>query len=313
MHLRVFLSRWRKYVPCPACGGARLRPEALAVRVGGNNFADVCGLKIRDALIFLNQLELPEWRQQIAKPLIKDVRSRLSYLQDVGLGYVALDRPLRTLSGGEAQRVALTSTLGSSLVDMLYVLDEPSVGLHPADVGPLSTAIEQLQTRGNTVVVVEHEEEVIRRADHVVEFGPGAGEDGGRVVFQGTPSELQKATDSRTGDWLAGRRTLGGATCRTPQGWIKLRGARGNNLQNETVEFPLGVLCLVPGVSGAGKSTLVDKTLYPAAARRVKKDLEPADLPQPLDYDDVLGSGQIEDIVLIDQSPIGRSPRSNPT
>jgi excinuclease ABC subunit A len=312
MHLRVYLSRWRKYVPCPACNGTRLRPEALAVRIDGKNFADVCRLQVREALGFLANLQLAEWQQKIARPLLHDVCSRLTYLKEAGLGYVALNRPLRTLSSGEAQRVALTSTLGSSLVDMLYVLDEPSVGLHPADVGPLATAIQQLQVRGNTVVVVEHEEEVIRRADHVVEFGPGAGEDGGRVVFQGTPSELQKATDSRTGDWLAGRRTLGGGQRRTPQGWIKLRDARGNNLQNVTVEFPLGVLCLVTGVSGAGKSTLVDKTLYPALARRVKKDLEAADLPTPLDYDDVLGSGQIEDVILIDQGPIGRSPRSNP-
>jgi excinuclease ABC subunit A len=313
MHLRVFLSRWRKYVLCPACGGARLRPEALAVRLGDKNFANVCSLKIRDAVKYLDELQLPEWRQQIAKPLIKDVRSRLTYLQDVGLGYVALDRSLRTLSGGEAQRVALTSTLGSSLVDMLYVLDEPSVGLHPADVGPLSAAIEQLQSRGNTVVVVEHEEEIIRRANLIVEFGPDAGEDGGRVVFQGTPKELEKTKDSRTGDWLAGRRSLGGGKRRTPaQGWIKLRGARGNNLQNVTVEFPLGVLCLVTGVSGAGKSTLVDKTLYPAIARRVKKSDDPADFDQPLSYDDVLGLGQLEDVILIDQSPIGRSPRSNP-
>lgn len=313
MHLRVFLSRWRKYVPCPACGGARLRPEALAVRLGDKNFADVCRLKIRDALTFLDELQLPAWRQKISQPLIKDVHSRLNYLKDVGLGYVALDRPLRTLSGGEAQRVALTSTLGSSLVDMLYVLDEPSVGLHPADVGPLSTAIEQLQSRGNTVVVVEHEEEIIRQANLIVEFGPDAGEDGGRVVFQGTPHELEKAKDSRTGDWLAGRRRLGGGPRRTAtQGWVKLRGARGNNLQNMTVEFPLGVLCLVTGVSGAGKSTLVDKTLYPAIARRVKKSDDPTEFQQPLPYDDVLGLGQLDDVILIDQSPIGRSPRSNP-
>jgi excinuclease ABC subunit A len=313
MHLRVFLSRWRKYVPCPACGGARLRPEALAVHLGGKNFADVCGLKIRDALTFLDELPLPEWQQKIAQPLVKDVRSRLTYLRDVGLGYVGLDRSLRTLSSGEAQRVALTSTLGSSLVDMLYVLDEPSVGLHPADVGPLSAAIEQLQSRGNTVVVVEHEEEIIRRADLIVEFGPDAGDDGGRVVFQGSPQDLERAKNSRTGDWLAGRRSLGSGRRRaTTQGWIKLRGGRGNNLQNVTVEFPLGVLCLVTGVSGAGKSTLVDKTLYPAIARRVKKSDDPADFDQPLPYDDVLGLGQLEDIIFIDQSPIGRSPRSNP-
>jgi excinuclease ABC subunit A len=210
--------------------------------------------------------------------------------------------------------VALTATLGSSLVDMLYVLDEPSVGLHPADVEPLATAIERLKQRGNTVVVVEHEEMIIRRADQVVEFGPGAGDDGGRVVFQGTPAKLITTKDSRTGDWLAGRRTLGSDSTRrtASQGWLKLRGARGNNLQNVTVELPLGVLCLVTGVSGAGKSTLVNHTLYPAVARQLRKDGDPADLPQPLDCDDVLGVGQLQDVVHIDQSPIGRSPRSNP-
>jgi excinuclease ABC subunit A len=307
------LSRWRKYVPCPACGGTRLRPEVLAVRINDRNFADVCSLRIRDALAFLAELQLPEWRQQVARSLLADVRSRLTYLEEVGLGYVALDRPLRTLSSGEAQRVALTSTLGSSLVDMLYVLDEPSVGLHPADIRPLAAAIRQLQARGNTVVVVEHEEEIIRMADSVVEFGPDAGDDGGRIVFQGTPQDLESATDSRTGDWLAGRRSLGSGQRRTAaQGWVKLRGARGNNLQNVTVEFPLGVLCLVTGVSGAGKSTLVDKTLYPAIARRVKKVDDPTVLPVPLPYDDVLGIGQLDDVILIDQSPIGRSPRSNP-
>jgi excinuclease ABC subunit A len=313
MHLRVFLSRWRTYLPCPACGGARLRPEALAIRIGGKSFADVCHMKTIDALAFLNQLALPEWQQRIAHPLLADVHARLAYMIDVGLGYLAMDRPLRTLSGGEAQRVALTATLGSSLIDMLYVLDEPSVGLHPADVPPLATAVEQLQQRGNTVVVVEHEEEIIRRADQVVEFGPAAGDDGGRIVFQGTPKQLEANRDSRTGDWLAGRRTLGrgGPRRSTAQGWVKLRGARGNNLQNLTVEFPLGVLCLVTGVSGAGKSTLVDKTLYPALARRLQKESD-AEPPEPLEFDDVLGAGQLEVVVHIDQSPIGRSPRSNP-
>lgn len=314
MHLRVFLSRWRSYLPCPSCGGARLRPEALAVRLGGQNFAGVCRMKIRDALAFFEQLQVPDWQQKIAAPLVEDVRRRLAYLVDVGVGYLALDRPLRTLSGGEAQRVALTAALGSSLVDMLYVLDEPTVGLHPFDVEPLAAAIEGLNQRGNTVVVVEHEETVIRRADQVVEFGPGAGDDGGRVVFQGTPVDLLAAKDSRTGDWLTGRRTLGsdGPRRTASQGWLKLRGARGHNLQNVTVEFPLGVLCLVTGVSGAGKSTLVNHTLYPAVARQVRKDNDPADLPQPLDCDDVLGVGQLQDVVHIDQSPIGRSPRSNP-
>ncbi len=314
MHLRVFLSRWRSYRLCPACNGARLRPEALAVRVADRSFADICRLKIDEALQFFDELNWPDWQQQIAKPLLVDVRSRLAFLAEVGVGYIAIDRSLRTLSSGEAQRVALTTTLGSNLVDMLYVLDEPSVGLHPADVSPLAAAIERLHERGNTVVVVEHEPEIIRRSNRVVEFGPGAGTEGGRVIFQGTPKQLIRSKESRTGNWLSGRSGLSNAAARrsTGQGWVKLRGARGNNLQNLTVEFPLGVLCLVTGVSGAGKSTLVDKTLYPALARRFHKDDEPADLPQSLEYEDVLGTGQLDDVVHIDQSPIGRSPRSNP-
>jgi excinuclease ABC subunit A len=238
-----------------------------------------------------------------------EIDSRLHYLESVGLGYLTLDRPLRTLSTGESQRVALTSALGSSLVNMLYVLDEPSIGLHPHDVGPLVSAISDLRDRGNTVVVVEHEEEIIRAADQVVEIGPGAGEQGGEIVFQGTPQELQTDSQSITGDYLAGRRGIGvAAERRRPKhGWIRLVGARGNNLQNVEVEFPLGVLCLVSGVSGAGKSSLVEETLYPALCRQLGKDA-----PQPLPYDAVTGDGQIEQCVLMDQSPIGRSPRSNP-
>jgi excinuclease ABC subunit A len=313
MHLRVFLSRWRSYYPCQACSGARLRPEALAVRVGGKNFSDFSRWEIRQALDFFDSLELPAWKRQVGQPLVDEIRARLAFLADVGVGYIALDRPLRTLSGGEAQRVALTATLGSSLVDMLYVLDEPSVGLHPADVEALARSIEGLRDRGNTVVVVEHEEEIIRRADEVVEIGPGAGEDGGRLVFHGTPDEIVTCPNSRTGDWLAGRRRLGGGERRpTEHGWLKLIGARGNNLQQLTVEFPLGVLCLVTGVSGAGKSSLVQKTLYPALASRVHKNGAKSGDPPPLPCDELLGTGQLEDVVLIDQTPIGRSPRSNP-
>jgi len=317
MHLRVYLSRWRSYYPCTACHGARLRPEALAVQVGGKNFADVMRMEIRAALAYLESLKLAEWQRVIARPLVADVTRRLRYMIDVGVGYLTLDRALRTLSGGEAQRVALTATLGSNLVDMLYVLDEPSVGLHAADVDPLAGAIEALRDRGNTVVVTEHEEEIIRRADQIVEIGPGAGDDGGRLVFQGTPAEIVEASDSRTGDWLAGRRRVGSGRRRpTEQGWLKLTGARGNNLQNLTVEFPLGLLCLVTGVSGAGKSTLVQKTLYPALAgtlakKRDKED-EGAIAKEALPFDDLLGTGALEDVVLIDQAPIGRSPRSNP-
>ncbi len=193
MHIRVFLSRWRSYRPCPACGGARLRSEALAARVGGKNLAELSALKIDEALRFFAELTLTPWQQEVARMMLGQVRARLGYLQAVGLGYLTLDRTLRTLSGGEVRRVALTSALGSSLVNMLYVLDEPSIGLHPRDIHRLISAIVSLRDRGNTVVVVEHEEAMIRAADQVIEIGPGAGERGGRVVFQGTPAEMECA------------------------------------------------------------------------------------------------------------------------
>lgn len=309
MHLRVFLSRWRAYRPCVACGGARLRPEALATRISQRNIAELLAGKISDVLSFFRTLELSPWERQVGRMMLDQVTARLAYLEEVGLGYLALDRPLRTLSNGEAQRVTLTSALGASLVNMLYVLDEPSVGLHPRDVDRLIQAVARLQQRGNSVIVVEHEESMLRAAHHIVEIGPGAGERGGRVVFQGSLSELESAADSLTGDYLSGRRGVAIPNRRRQpgHGWVRLVGARGNNLKNLSVEFPLGVLCLVTGVSGAGKSTLVQDTLHGALCHRKRKNAT-----KPLPYDDVYGDGQIDDVILIDQSPIGRSPRSNP-
>jgi len=309
MHLRVFLSRWRSASICPTCRGQRLNEEALSWRVGGRNIAEATQLKIDDALAFFNHLPLTAHEQRLARAMLQQVRSRLGFLQQVGLGYLSLDRTLRTLSGGEAQRVALTSAMGSSLVNMLYVLDEPSVGLHPSDVDRLVHAIGRLRDRGNTVVVVEHEEALLRAADQLIEIGPGAGDRGGEVVFQGSLPDMLEPDASLTGEYLAGRRGVSIPQRRRPptRGSIRLMGARGNNLQNLTVDFPLGVLCLVTGVSGSGKSTLVQDTLYAALCRRKRKDAEP-----PLPYDDVVGCGQIDDVVLVDQSPIGRSPRSNP-
>ena len=309
MHLRVFLSRWRTHRPCPACRGTRLRPEALATRLGGLNMAEISALKIRDAVRFFRELSLTDWEQTVGRMMLDQVQARIGYLDAVGLGYLTLDRTLRTLSGGEAQRVALTSALGSSLVNMLYVLDEPSIGLHPADMDRLVSAVVSLRDRGNSVLVVEHEETMLRAADQVIEIGPGAGERGGEVVFQGTIAEMEACPRSLTGDYLAGRRGVGGLRNRRRpgHGWLRLTGARGNNLKNLTVEFPLGVLCLVTGVSGSGKSTLVEDTLYPALRRRMREEA-----PKPEPYDDVFGDGQIDELVLVDQSPIGRSPRSNP-
>jgi excinuclease ABC subunit A len=309
MHIRVFLARWRSYRTCTACSGTRLRPEALAARIGGKNIAEICALEIRDCIAFFRSLDLTAWQRGVARTMLDQVHARLGFLDSIGLGYLTLDRSLRTLSGGEAQRVTLTTALGSSLVNMLYVLDEPSVGLHPADVDRLVKAVTALRDRGNTVCVVEHEDSLIRAADQVIEIGPGAGQGGGQVVFQGTPNEMQVHPKSLTGDYLAGRRGIGSPGKRRPtnHGWMRLAGARGNNLKNITVEFPLGVLCLVTGVSGSGKSTLVEDTLYPALRRRMRLEA-----PRPAEHDDVFGDGQVNEVILVDQSPIGRSARSNP-
>ena len=312
MHLRVFLSRWRSYTPCPECGGGRLRKESLASRIGGEqgkNIAQISEMKIADAALFFRSVELSEHERQVGQVMLEQIESRLHYLEAVGLGYLTLDRTLRTLSGGEAQRVALTSALGSSLVNMLYVLDEPSVGLHPADTDKMLKSLYDLRDRGNSVVVVEHEETILHAADHLVEFGPGAGDSGGHVVFEGSPQEMLADEDSLTGDYLAGRRGVTSPEKRrtTTHGKVKIAGARGNNLKDLTVELPLGVLCVVTGVSGAGKSTLIHDTLYPALRQRKKKDTV-----RPLPFDEVFGDGQIDDVIMVDQSPIGRSPRSNP-
>lgn len=312
MHLRVFMSRWRSYRDCPSCGGARLRPEALAICLAGKHLADVYRMQVGEALKWFEQLGLGEARGVIAKEVLADVVPRLSYLDRVGVGYLTLDRPLRTLSTGESRRVAMTSTLGSTLVDMLYVLDEPTEGLHANDAARLLEAIGELRDRGNTVIVVEHEETLITGSDHLVEFGPQAGSEGGRIVYEGSPEKVVDAQGSPTGDWLAGRTILGNSERRRPatSGKLTVVGARGNNLQNLSVEIPLGVFAAVAGVSGAGKSTLVRQTLYPALWNRLNPG---SDKPlQPMELDDVLGAGQLEDVVLIDQTPVAKSPRSNP-
>jgi len=323
MHLRVFLSRWRSYHECPQCHGARLSPDALAIRLGGNNFAQLCAMKTAQAAEFLMSLTWTDEQQAVGRRLLEQVLARLRYLIEVGVGYLPLDRSLRTLSSGEAQRVAMTSTLGSNLVDMLYVLDEPSGGLHPADVPALAGAITRLRDRGNTVVVVEHEEAILRDADQVVEFGPQAGVEGGEIVFQGPLDELLNVRGSRTSDWLAGRRALGGGRRRKPTAEkLELFAAEGNNLKQVDVKIPLGVFCVVTGVSGAGKSSLVLETIYPAlrdilqrtkgGANGSKAKTGKAGGEAPLPHRDLLGAGTLEAVQLIDSQPIGRSPRSNP-
>ncbi len=331
MHLRVFLSRWRSYRLCDACLGTRLKPDALAVRIAGKNFSQLCQLEIREAIEWFDSLSLDSEEEVIAGPVLAEVRNRLLYLSEVGVGYLTLDRSLRTLSTGESQRVGMTATLGSNLVDMLYMLDEPSTGLHPVDIEPLANAITRLRDRGNTVIVVEHEEAIIRAADHLVEFGPQAGLEGGQIVYEGPPEQLLTCRESRTGDWLSGRRMVRGDTStrtKPTQDALTITGAKGANLRggglngtdpNEglTVRLPLGLLCVVTGVSGAGKSSLVRRTLYPALADEfhgkgtvANESRHEADRPLP--YAELLGIRLLDDVVFVDQQPIGRSPRSNP-
>ena len=304
-----FMNRWRSYRICTTCGGSRLRPESLTAQICGWNIHDVCKTSIRNALNWFESLTLSGWEQNIAHMLCDQIIRRLWYLEKVGLDYLTLDRAIRTLSEGEAQRVGLTSALGSNLVNMLYVLDEPSVGLHPHDVGKLFDAVLALKRRGNTVIVVEHEETFLRAADHIVELGPGAGNQGGKIVFQGKADPMMTDEKSMTGAYLSHRRgsSIPKQRRSTNQGFLRITGARGNNLQNLRIDFPLGVLCLLTGVSGSGKSTLLHDTLYPAVANRLQRDA-----PKSLPFDDLFGIGQLEDAILIDQTPVGRSPRSNP-
>ncbi|MEM0926459.1 MAG: excinuclease ABC subunit UvrA, partial [Planctomycetota bacterium] len=309
MHVRIFASRYRTYRTCDACDGQRYNEAALSYRIGGKSSADLLSMNASELDEFLQSDPLDQRERKIAAEPIRQITDRVSFLRRVGLDYLELDRPLRTLSGGETQRVALTSALGGSLVNMLYVLDEPTAGLHPRDVEPLIDCVKQLRDRGNTVIVVEHNRLMIEAADQVVEVGPGAGEVGGEIVFQGTPKQLARDKSSLTGAYLAGRR---GATFRADSerqstGTLRLEGARGNNLKQLDVAFPLGVLCVVTGVSGSGKSTLVQDTLFPAVqTRRLGQSAK------SLPYENLVGAGGFKDCILVDQSPISRSPRSCP-
>ncbi|TWU35158.1 excinuclease ABC subunit UvrA [Novipirellula artificiosorum] len=309
MHLRIFASRYRSYRPCPECHGKRFNPMALAYRINAKNVADCLAMQTDQADLFFANLPLPQRDAQIASEPLTQIRDRIGYLQAVGLGYLQLDRTLRTLSGGETQRVALTAALGSSLVNMLYVLDEPTAGLHPADVDTLVHAIVGLRDRGNTVIVVEHDETLIRMADQAIEIGPTAGRLGGKVIFQGTPKQMLKDKNSITGQFLSGKRgwTLRDRKPRKPRGFLSLEGASGHNLKEVSVEFPLGVLCLVTGVSGSGKSSLVQDTLYGAIRSRKTNSLT-AVLP----FQSIKGLSQVDECMLIDQSAISKSARSCP-
>ncbi|HEU4462656.1 MAG TPA: excinuclease ABC subunit UvrA, partial [Solirubrobacterales bacterium] len=294
--------------PCPACHGARLRPESLAVKVGGISIAEYSDLSARAAAEWIRELEMTETERAIARLIVREITERLSFLENVGIGYLSLARSARTLSGGEAQRIRLATQIGSHLVGVMYVLDEPSIGLHQRDNEKLIATLDRLRDLGNTVIVVEHDEGTMMAADHLVDLGPGAGEHGGHVIAAGTPKQVAKNPSSLTGQYLSGKKEIEvPADRRQPAGELVVRGAREHNLKGVDVSFPLGVFCCVTGVSGSGKSTLVNETLHHAVANR----LHQAKL-RPGAHDGIDGLDQIDKIINIDQSPIGRTPRSNP-
>ncbi len=294
--------------PCPDCLGARLRPESLAVKVGGISIAEFSDKSAQAASEWIQALEMTETERAIARLIVREISERLAFLENVGIGYLSLGRSARSLSGGEAQRIRLATQIGSSLVGVMYVLDEPSIGLHQRDNEKLIATLDRLRDLGNTVIVVEHDEGTMMAADHLVDLGPGAGEHGGHVIAAGTPKQVARNAASLTGQYLSGKRQIAvPAERRSPSGALRVRGAREHNLKDIDVAIPLGVFCCVTGVSGSGKSTLVNETLHHSVANR----LHQAKL-RPGAHDGVDGLSQIDKIINIDQSPIGRTPRSNP-
>ncbi|EEG75393.1 excinuclease ABC, A subunit [[Clostridium] hylemonae DSM 15053] len=297
-----------RITPCHECGGQRLKPGALAVTIGGKNIAEVTALSIGRLQRFLDRLKLNKQQTLIGGQILKEIKARIQFLMDVGLEYLTLSRATGSLSGGEAQRIRLATQIGSGLVGVAYILDEPSIGLHQRDNDKLLNTLKHLRDLGNSVIVVEHDEDTMREADHIVDIGPGAGEHGGAVVAQGTAEEIMKKEDSITGAYLSGRLAIPVPDERAePSGWLKIKGARENNLKNIDVKIPLGVMTCVTGVSGSGKSSLINEILY----KRLARDLNRA-RTIPGRHKDIEGIGQLDKVIDIDQSPIGRTPRSNP-
>ncbi len=308
LHIRVFLSRYRGYATCPDCSGTRLRAEARAVRINGQNITDLCKLTVKAARIYFGGLQLTPAQAKVADRILEEIRNRLQFLDEVGLDYLTLDRLTSTLSGGESQRIQLATSLGSHLVGALYVLDEPSIGLHPRDTQRLIDILKSLRDLGNTVLVVEHDPDTIVAADHIIDLGPGAGELGGKLLFAGTYAEILRDPKSITGRYLSGELKIPvPATRHKPNGkFLRLSGATLHNLQNVDVMLPLGTLTVITGVSGSGKSTLVHNVLYKALqAKRSGASIK--EFCERLE-----GDSEITDLVIVDQSPIGRTPRSNP-
>jgi excinuclease ABC subunit A len=306
--MRERIEEFMAVADCPACDGARLRPESRAVLVDGISINDFTALSVRRALNWIDEVELSETEAHIARLIMREISERLSFLENVGIGYLSLDRAAATLSGGEAQRIRLATQIGSALVGVLYVLDEPSIGLHQRDNGKLIKTLENLRDLGNTVLVVEHDEQTMRAADWLVDMGPGAGEHGGQIVAEGTAAKVEKNKRSLTGQFLAGTAQIEVPKARRrPNGVVEVRGARQHNLRDINVEFPLGVFTVVTGVSGSGKSTLVNEVLFKSVAGRLHRARQ-----RPGAHQEVLGLDQLDKIIQVDQSPIGRTPRSNP-
>jgi excinuclease ABC subunit A len=306
--IRERIEEYMSFRACPACGGARLKPEVLAVTVGGKNIHELTKLSVSASLEFLDALDLTEVERLIGARIVKEIRERLTFLADVGVGYLTLDRAASTLSGGEAQRLRLATQIGSQLVGVLYILDEPSIGLHQRDNGRLIGTLERLRDLGNTVLVVEHDEQMMRAADWLVDMGPGAGEHGGYVVAEGPAKNVERVASSVTGQFLSGAREIAVPERRPlDNGTFTVRGARMHNLKGIDVEFPVGKLVAVTGVSGSGKSTLVNEIVYKALANRLHRMRI-----KPGDHDSVEGIECFDKVIDIDQSPIGRTPRSNP-
>ncbi|HPY72416.1 MAG: excinuclease ABC subunit UvrA [Methanothrix sp.] len=305
---REELERFMKVLPCPRCGGKRLKEKVLAVKVAGMSIAEVADLTVSEILALLDGLTLSEREEEIARQVLKEIRSRLGFLEHVGLSYLTLSRSAGTLSGGEAQRIRLATQIGSNLMGVLYVLDEPSIGLHQRDNARLVETLKKLRDLGNTLIVVEHDEETIRAADYVVDMGPGAGIHGGRVVAEGTPGEVEADPESLTGLYLSGEKRIETPPARRRSDkFVRIAGCKENNLKNIDAKIPIGVFTVVTGVSGSGKSTLIYDTLYRALMKKIYRSSETPGLHDGLTFD-----SEIDKVIVIDQSPIGRTPRSNP-
>ena len=308
-YMKHEIEEYMANIPCPDCKGKRLKSESLAVTVGGMNIAQLSDMTVRYAREKLSALTLNKTEEMIAGRILKEIDSRLGFLISVGLDYLTLSRAAGTLSGGEAQRIRLATQIGSSLVGVLYILDEPSIGLHQRDNAKLIDTLKGMRDIGNTLIVVEHDEETMLNADYIVDIGPGPGEHGGEVVFAGTPEEIMTDEKSITGKYLSGREYIAVPAKRreTGENWLQIRGARANNLKNVNVDIPLGVFTCVTGVSGSGKSSLVNEVLK----KTLLRDLNRA-RTRPGEHDEILGIDKLDKIIDIDQSPIGRTPRSNP-